>query len=149
MNLFSISEIKISYNPNFKPSEQPKIKSSEDAYNIFNQQWDPGDIQHRESFAVLLLNRANNVIGIQWVSKGGTAGTVADPKMIFQTALKANASSLILCHNHPSGNTRPSQNDIDLTKKCVNAGKLLDLSVLDHLILTVDSFYSFADEGII
>ncbi len=86
MNLFSISEIKISYNPNFKPSEQPKIKSSEDAYHIFNQQWDPGDIQHRESFAVLLLNRANNVIGIQWVSKGGTAGTVADPKMIFQTA---------------------------------------------------------------
>ena len=80
---------------------------------------------------------------------GGISGTVADPKVIFQVALKANASSVILCHNHPSGNTKPSDNDIQLTKKLKKAGEFLELNVLDHLIITPDSYFSFADESLL
>ena len=96
-----------------------------------------------------LMNRANRALGIAQVSHGGISGTVADPKVIFQHALKANASSVILLHNHPSGNTQPSEADIHLTKKLVEGGKLLDIAVLDHLIVTIDGYYSFADEGLI
>ena len=145
--LFQISEIKISYWPGkMKRKDRPKIKSSDIAFDILHPNWD--DIAYRESFGILLLDRANQVLGLRWISQGGQAGTVADPKMIFQAALKANSSSLILAHNHPSGNLKPSQNDIDLTKKLKGAGQLLDISVLDHLILGPDGYYSFADEGL-
>ena len=97
----------------------------------------------------MLLNRANLVLGIVTVSSGGVAGTVADPKMIFGVALKANCSSVLLAHNHPSSNLTPSEADIRLTRKLKEAGKVLDLPVLDHLILTRDGFYSFADEGML
>jgi DNA repair protein RadC len=109
--------------------------------------WD--DLEYRESFAILLLNRANRVLGIANISSGGLSGTVADPKVIFQQALKANASSIILLHNHPSGNTQPSEADITLTRKMKECGKFLDLPVLDHLIVTTDGYYSFAYEGLI
>lgn len=98
-------------------------------------------------FQIILLNRANRVLGIVPISVGGTAGTVADPKVIFVSALKCNASSVILCHNHPSGNLKPSQADIELTRKLKAAGQFLDLPVLDHIILTKDAYFSFADEG--
>ena len=147
INLLSISEIKISYNPKLKTSELPKVSSSEDAFNVILHQWE--DIHYRESFAIILLNRANKCLGFTFVSKGGLSGTVADPKVIFQTALKANASSIILVHNHPSGNLQPSQNDINLTKNIVKAGKLLELQAIDHLIVSDDSYFSFADEGLI
>ena len=149
LNLFTISEIKISYFPKFKASERPLISNSQSCFEIFRNNWDNGDLQYRESFAILLLSRSNKVIGINWISQGGLAGTVADPKMIFQAALKANAASIILAHNHPSGNINPSQNDIDLTKKLVNAGQFLDLPVLDHLIITDSAYFSHADEGLI
>ena len=148
MNAFEISEIKISYIPRFKMTKQPKVASSSDAKELFIKFWDD-DIQYRESFAVMLLNRDNQFLGISFVSKGAISGTVADPKMIFQAALKANASSIIISHNHPSGNLSPSDTDIQLTKKIKRAGDALDLSVLDHLILADESYYSFADEGII
>ncbi len=96
---------------------------------------------------MLLLSRANKVLGFHKVSEGGLSGTVADPKIIFQTALKANSCSIILGHNHPSGNTAPSEADISLTKKLKNAGEFLDLPVLDHIIVTSESYYSFADEN--
>lgn len=147
INLLSISEIKISYNPKLKTSELPKVSSSEDAFNVILHQWE--DIHYRESFAIILLNRANKCLGFTFVSKGGLSGTVADPKVIFQTALKANASSIILVHNHPSGNLQPSQNDINLTKNIVKAGKLLELQAIDHLIVSDDAYFSFADEGLI
>lgn len=123
-----------------------KISSSSDAYGIFYPEM--SDLV-KEEFWILLLNRANHLIKKIRVSEGGLSGTVADPKVIFKSALDNNASSIILGHNHPSNNLKPSQNDIDLTKKLVAAGKLLDISVLDHLIVGSDSFYSFADESLI
>ena len=102
----------------------------------------------QEQVEIVLLNRANKVLGISEVSTGGFSGTVADPKVIFSIALKACASSIIL-HNHPSGNLKPSQADLNLTKKIKNGGELLDIAVLDHIILTADSYFSFADEGLI
>lgn len=96
----------------------------------------------------MLLNRANKVLGYYLVSIGGLTGTVVDQRIIFQVALKANACSIILAHNHPSGQLTPSQADIDLTKKIVSAGQFLDITVLDHIILTAENSYSFADEGL-
>jgi DNA repair protein RadC len=104
------------------------------------------DLNHEE-FWILLLSRSNKVIAKELISKGGLSGTVADPKIIFSIALQHQASSIILAHNHPSGNLKPSQQDIDLTKKLYQAGKILDINVFDHLIITDDGFLSFADEG--
>lgn len=147
--LFQVSEIKVSYHPLFKASERPRVNSSRSAYEILFNNWDLGLLEMQEEFKILLLNRANKVLGIYGVSKGGMAGTIADPKIIFSTALKSSSSSIILSHNHPSGNLNPSQADIDLTKKLQQAGNLLDIAVVDHIILAGDSFYSFADEGLL
>jgi DNA repair protein RadC len=149
ISLFQVSEIQLSYFPNFKASERPKVTSSKDAYRIFYENWNHGKLQLCEQFFIMLLNRNNKVIGISEISTGGVAGTVADPKLIFATALKANACQLILAHNHPSGNLTPSEQDIVLTRKVVEGGKMLDLPVLDHIILTNENYYSFGDEGLI
>jgi len=111
--------------------------------------WDSSTIEFVEQFKVVLLNRANRVIGIFNLSAGGTTGTVAEPKLVFASSILRNASSIILAHNHPSGNLKPSSADIDLTKKLKEAGKLLDIPVLDHLIVTTEGYYSFADDGMI
>lgn len=121
--------------------------SSRDAGQILREAWEEGTLGHREQVRVLLLNRANKVLGIFLVSTGGLAGTVCDPKVVFQAALKANASSMILAHNHPSGELIPSEADRQLTRKLVQAGELLDIKVLDHLILTEEGYCSMADEG--
>ena len=126
--------------------QQTTITGSHDAFTIMHPKI--ADLHHEE-FWILLLNRANRVIESRLVSKGGLAGTVADPKVIFQMALMKSASSLILAHNHPSGNTQPSKVDVNLTRKLVAAGKQLDISVLDHLIVCDAGYYSFADEGMI
>ena len=147
--LTRVSEVKLTYRNKVKPAERPQITCSNDSYQTFKENWDMGRIEFVEQFKVLLLNRANRVLGIYEVSTGGVAGTVADPKLIFVAALKACASSIILSHNHPSGNTKPSAADIQLTKKMKQAGELLDIAVLDHLILTGESYYSFADEGLL
>lgn len=123
-----------------------KIATSADAFSVLLPVY--ADLNHEE-FWILILNQANYLIGKQLISKGGMAGTVADPKVIFKTALEHNAAYVILSHNHPSGNLKPSQQDILITKKLVEAGKMLDLYVLDHLIVTNKLFYSFGDEGLI
>ena len=123
-----------------------KVAGSRDVFELFHGEM--ADAQY-ESFWVLLLNRANRVIRKVSISEGGISGTVADPKKIFKMSLDHNASSLILCHNHPSGNTQPSEADIRLTRKLKEAGLLLDLPVLDHLILGGETYFSFADEGMI
>ena len=143
------SEIKIVYKNRVRASERAKVTCSGTAADVLRRYWDRDTLEHIEEFKVLLLNRANKVLGILKVSQGGVSGTVADPKIIFQAALKCNASAVILSHNHPSGNDRPSQADIKLTKKLSEAGKFLDISVLDHIILTVDKHFSFLDEGLI
>lgn len=149
ISLFQVSEISVTYKPKFKASERPKIESSKDVYNILFQNWDMNKMELLEQFKILLLNRANKVLGIYEVSSGGIAGTVADPKLIFSAALKGCASSIILSHNHPSGNLKPSQADISLTQKLIKAGSFLDIAVLDHIIVTSEGYISFADEGLL
>ena len=128
------------------PEEKPRITRSRDAFEILKAHLQ--DIHHEE-FWVVLLNRANRVIKKHQISLGGVAGTVADPKIIFKVALAELASGIILAHNHPSGNLTASQADIDLTKKLKEAGKLLEIQVLDHLIIAGQKYFSFADEGIL
>ena len=144
-----VSEIKVTYSPKIKASERPKITSPDMARDILRTSWKEGEMTFVESFKILLLNRNNKVLGVSVISQGGISGTVADPKVIFSTALKACSSNIILCHNHPSGNEKPSQADLNLTKKLVEASKLLDITILDHVILTEESFFSFANEGLI
>jgi DNA repair protein RadC len=143
-----VAEITLSYHGRISKSA-PTIHCSSDAADTFRCLWDEGTLSFVEEFKVMLLNRGNRVLGIVQISRGGIAGTVADPKLIFAAALKGCASSVILTHNHPSGNLTPSQADIQLTRKLVEAGKFLDLPVLDHVILTQESHYSFADEGLL
>ena len=126
--------------------EKPKITSSRDAYELLKSELT--DIPHEE-FWILLLNRANRVIKKYQVSQGGVAGTVADPKIIYKTALEELASGIILAHNHPSGNLTASQADMDLTRKLKEAGRLLEIQVLDHLIVGGQKYFSFADEGLL
>lgn len=146
---FNVAEIQLSYKSYVKPSERTKITCSRDAYNVLLQTWDDNKLEFVEQFKVLLLNRANKVLGVFEVSTGSTTATVADPKIIFAAAIKANASGIIISHNHPSGNLSPSQMDIDLTRKVKEGGKILEVQLLDHVIITTESYYSFADEGIL
>jgi DNA repair protein RadC len=124
--------------------KKEKISSSKDVSDIFQPLL--SDHPHEE-FWILLLNRANKIIDKKHISSGGVSGTVVDPKMLFRTAIEHLASSIILCHNHPSGNKKPSEADIKLTKQLKEAGKFLEIPVLDHIIITDQDFFSFADEG--
>lgn len=147
---YKIPKVRVVMEPSgVKASERPKLTSSHQVYECLVSSWDKGNLEYIEEFKAILLNRANRLLGIQDVSKGGIAGTVADPKVILSAALSSGASSVILTHNHPSGNLNPSREDILLTKKIVEGAKLLDISVLDHVIVTAEGYYSFADEGMI
>ncbi len=141
-----VSEVKISYHNRIKLAESPQINNSGDAVQILHANWSD-DLELLETFNILILNRANRVKGIFTVSKGGVSGTVVDAKIVFAAALKAMACGIILAHNHPSGNRYPSEADIKLTSKLKEAGQALDITVIDHLILTTGDYYSFADEG--
>ena len=145
-NLFQVSEIELKYKTKFNPKDRPHVDRSIAAYGIFLQMWSD-NIQFVEEFNILLLDRASRVLGFKNISKGGVAGTVVDAKIIFSAALLANASSIILAHNHPSGGLQPSEGDIEITRKIKDAGKVLDIKVLDHLIVTSRGYYSFVDEG--
>lgn len=144
-----VAEVELVYKTKIKASERPKITSSRDSYNLLLQCWDMDKIELQEQFKVMLLNRSNKVLGIFEVSSGGITGTVADPKLIFMAALKASACGIIISHNHPSGNLKPSRPDEELTRKIKEAGRLLDIQVLDHVIVTSEAYYSFADEGLL
>lgn len=147
--LLEVSEIQLSYKSTVKPSQRPKINESKDAYEVLKQSWDSSKLELVEQFKAMFTNRANKVLGIYEVSTGGIAGTVADPRLIFVAALKVGASGVILSHNHPSGNLKPSQADIDLTKKIKDAGRFLEIQLLDHVIITSEGYFSFADEGVL
>lgn len=123
-----------------------KVSSSRDVYVFFKPLLQDSSY---EEFWIMLLNRGNKIINSICISQGGLSGTVADPKKIFKTALEQYAASVILCHNHPSGNIKPSESDIRLTQKLKKAGSFLDLPVIDHIILGDDSYFSFADEGLL
>lgn len=125
-------------------TKREKISSSKDIFQLVHPQF--LDLTHEE-FHVLLLSRSNTLIRKEFVSRGGVSGTVVDPKIVFKIALDHLASSIVLCHNHPSGNLRPSEQDVALTKKLKEAGALLEIPILDHLIVSDSGYFSFADEG--
>lgn len=140
-------EVELVYKGTVKPSQRPTVSQSKEVYEVLKRAWDDTKIELVEQCKVLLLNRANRVLGICHLSPGGATGTVADPKMIFTLALKAAACNIILAHNHPSGSLKPSRADIEMTRKIKEGGRLLEIEVLDHLIISKEGFYSFADEG--
>ncbi len=127
-------------------AERPKVNGSKDAYDLMKGEL--MDLPHEE-FWVLLLNRANKLIRKKRISEGGVSGTVADPKIIYKLAMEDLASSIIVIHNHPSGNLTASQSDITLTKKLKEAGRVMEVALLDHLIIAGQKYYSFADEGLL
>jgi len=147
--LNQIAEVELIYRSKVKASDRPKITRSNDAYELFMKYWNENKLEFVEQFKVMLLNKANRVLGICEISTGGISGTVADPKLIFMAALKSNASFIVIAHNHPSGNLKPSRQDEELTGKIKEGGKFLDLPLLDHLIITDEGFFSFADEGLL
>ena len=124
-----------------------QISSSKDGYNVFREIFNADTIDWVEEAIVLCLNRANKVVGFYKLSVGGMSGTVMDPKIVFTVALNCGASSIIVAHNHPSGNLNPSDADVRITQKLKGAGELLDIQLLDHIIITDEGYYSFGDEG--
>lgn len=146
MKKYNIPRIKMSY---VSDSTRPttKITGSADAAAMFRQTYEPGEMEMQEYFKVMYLNQARKIIGVQTVAMGGTAMCAVDAKIIFGGALTAKAAAIVLCHNHPSGNARPSIEDDQLTRKLRDGAKLLDIQILDHIILTSESHFSFADDG--
>lgn len=142
-----IAEIEVTYKSKIKTSLRPIIKSSQDMYELLLQLWNKDTISMIEEFKVIYLNRANRILGIYTVSKGGITGTVADPRLVFAVGLKLCSCLIVLCHNHPSGNLQPSRFDDALTEKFKIAGQILEIKVLDHLIISAEGYYSFSDEG--
>lgn len=149
--LNNVSEIDIVYKrkASCKASQRPLITCSKDCYDVFVHYWNDDKIELLEEFKVLFLSRANRVLMLLPISQGGIVGTVADPRLILAPALKVAACSLILAHNHPSGSLKPSRADEELTAKIKEAAKYFDIKVLDHIILSSEGYFSFADEGLL
>lgn len=142
-----VSEVELTYKNNVPYNQRQKISNSQGAYEILTNLFPENTMDYRETFIVLYLNRANQVLGYSVISQGGTSNTTVDIKMVIQTALLANASCIMLAHNHPSGNVQPSSDDNRITKRIMEAAKLFDITVLDHLIITNENYYSFTDNG--
>jgi len=148
-NWCKVAEVELVYKTKVKASERPQIKNSTDSFSILKATWDDNKINMLEQFKVLLLNRANRVIGVYEASSGGITGTLVDLRLILAIAIKSLAVSIILSHNHPSGNLKPSAADLNLTSRIKSACQHLDIQVLDHIILTSEGYYSFGDDGLI
>jgi DNA repair protein RadC len=144
-----LMEVKVSYSTRGKVVDNLIITHAKDAYTILLGLWDMDNIEYIEEMYVLLLNRKNKLIGYTPLSKGGMSGTVVDLKVLFALLLKSASAGFIIAHNHPSGNLKPSGADIELTRKVSEVSKLLDISMLDHLVVTLEGYYSFADEGML
>ena len=141
-----VGEVKLSYQKR-KEVTFSKIRHSKDMEEFIRTVFPVELINHREFSYAIFLDRGNNILGYFMISSGGIAGTVIDVRVVFQAALLSNASSLAIFHNHPSGNLTPSKADKMITEKLVETGKILDIPLLDHLIITEDNYYSFADNG--
>lgn len=140
-----VGEIKVSY----KKERQPEYKGVNDAgkvVEVLRKVWND-DLEYRESFYVVAMNNNCDVLGVAELFRGGVSSTIVDVKMIFQLLLNCNATSFVVAHNHPSGGIRPSQSDVMLTKRIVECAKLFELVMMDHVILTAESYCSFAEEG--
>lgn len=144
-----VAEVQLSYRPKIKASDRPKVRSASDAYQILMQCWDKDKLQLVEQCKVMLIDRANRVLGVADISSGGMACTVVDPKLIFASALKSAASALLIAHSHPSCNLLPSEADKRLTERIKAGCKILEITFFDHLIVTAEGFTSFANEGLL
>lgn len=142
-----LPEFTIGLKTKVKVEELYSIRTSEDVAKIARLCFDADMIEWVESVVVIALNRAGKAIGFYKASQGGLTGTVCDPRVIMQFALLSNATSIIIAHNHPSGNLRPSDDDNKMTQRIKNAGDILEIKLLDHVIITANSFYSYADNG--
>lgn len=146
MNIdYKVGEVELSYKSKIKNIY--KVVSSEDAYKYLLPTYKEGTMCYKEYFKVLFLNQASQILGYTLISEGGITDTTVDVRVILQAALLTNSVTIILAHNHPSGSLKPSQQDIEITKQVKRAAKLMRIEVFDHLILTDEGYYSFADEG--
>lgn len=146
IDLYSVPEVELIYRNPVEPADRIVVDTSSTAHQILKSTWSENRIQLVEQFKILLLDRRGACLGVSEISSGGINTCIAEPKLIFTTALKANASSLILAHNHPSGNLEASQTDIRLTNHLVEIGKMLEIVIRDHLILTSHGYLSFSDK---
>ena len=144
-----IEEVKLVYRNKRRANDRPKLNRPEKVYELLLDDWDMDQIALLEEFKVLMVDRRNRLMSIGSLSRGGTDGTYVDIKLAFMMALKRKASGIILTHNHPSGSPDPSAPDLRLTKKFAEAGRLLGIPVLDHIIITEDAFYSMSNEGVL
>ena len=148
MNIdYKVGEVKLSYKP--KTRNDYKVTCSEDAYKYILSTYKKGNICYKEYFKVLFLNQAHQVLGYTLISEGGLTETTADVRLIFQAALLINSVAIILAHNHPSGNLKPSPEDIRLTKQVREASNFMRIKILDHIIISDTGYYSFTDEGML
>lgn len=148
MDMFRMSEIEITYRNPVPLAQRVKINSPYSASELFQEHWDRDKIELVEQFKVMMLDNGNACLGISTMSSGGITACPVDVRLIFATALKCRATSVLLAHNHPSGNCKFSSPDIELTRRLCEAGRILDISVLDHLLITAESYRSMSEEGI-
>lgn len=141
-----LAEITINYKPKIKAKDRPTITNSTHAAAQFREVWN-NKLEYQESFYLMLLNKANHVLGFTLLAAGSTTGVLVDLKMILQTSLKSNAHSVIIAHNHPSGKLKPSNEDNKLTTKVKHGLEAIDMQLLDHIIITAEGFYSYQDEN--
>ena len=144
-SLYNVSEVKLTCELNNTNKKKVKVSTSAKAYALMLQTWE--QIEYRETFKILLLDVSKNVLGINTVSMGGISGTTVDVRMILQSALLANASLIVACHNHPSGSIKPSYEDDVVTMSIREAAQIIDIKLIDHLIITKDGYYSYKDAG--
>lgn len=145
--LHQVAEIQLIYRNKVPASMRPRVDSNLEAYELVIQSWNPDKIDFIEEFKVLLLNSAGHVLGISEIASGGIGGAFVEPRLIYISALKANAKGIVLFHNHPSGNLSASEADISFTKALIRGAVYLDLVVIDHLIVTSEGYYSLAENG--
>jgi DNA repair protein RadC len=144
-----VAEVQLVYHNKVKTSDRPTIRTAKDAYQLLLDHWNKDTIELAEEFKVILMNTKSSVLGIYNLSKGGISGTIADSRLVYIAALRAAASSIILAHNHPSGDANPSKTDEAMTQKLKAGAALLDIRLSDHLIVTPETYFSFANEGLL
>lgn len=145
---YKVCEVSISYRTKIKPSERIRLACAESIYKLLIRDvFTPDIIEYKEYFKVLLLDNGCKLLGVHTVSEGGLTGTFVDVRNVLQASILSNARYIVLCHNHPSGECKPSLADDQMTQKIKSACNLLDIKVLDHIIVSSETYYSYADEG--
>lgn len=146
---FKVCEVSVSYSPKVKASERYQVFNSKDLYDLLIKFYDENTIEYKESMKLVLLNKSNKVLGVHHLAEGGIDGVFCDVRQILQIALLTNSTSIAISHSHPSGNTTPSIADKKLTAAIQEGAKTMNIQLLDHIIVTPEKYYSFADEGLI